>query len=153
MKSSTNPDRVQLEIVLANIDKKESVMDVKSLLANLDPLKLLVEFDEDYQTYLAHCLDTGAVATGSTVDEVQSLITRILENDISIAVRTNSLKSLLHTHAPEDVQIRWLEAKTASPENVRRIELEIPTTDEGVHSKRGVQSELRIGRPKKTPAA
>ena len=128
-------------------------MDVKSLLANLDPLKLLVEYDEDYQAYLAHCLDTGATATGATVEEAQSLITRILEHDISIAVRTKNLKSLLHSRAPEDVQIRWLEAKTASPGSVRRIELEIPTTDEGVQPKRGVQSELRIGRPKKSPAA
>jgi hypothetical protein len=150
MKFSTNPNGVQLEIVLADI-KKEKAMDVNSLLANLPPLKLLVEFDADYRAYVAYSLDTGAVATGDTVDEAQSLIKRILENDIGIAQRTKNLKSLLHTRAPVDVQIRWLEAKTASPENVQWIELRIPSSDEGVQPKRGVQTELRIGR--KSPVA
>lgn len=123
-------------------------MDVRSLLANLDPLKILVEYDEDHKTCVAHCLDTGAVATGNTLDAALAVLQQVLQNDIRIATRTNSLESWFNTSAPADVRTRWLEAKTTPPESIRRIELEIPASDEGVLPKRGVQSVVRIGKTK-----
>lgn len=152
MKFSTNPRCVQVDVVLAN-RKEVVVMDVRELLANLPPLRLLVEYDEAYRNYVAHCLDTDAVATGTTPEETVLLIKQVLENDIAIAIRTKGLESLLHTSAPADVQIRWLEAKAASPATVRTIELEIPSTEEGVQPRRGVQSEIRFGNTKQKSVA
>ena len=123
-------------------------MDVRSLLANLDPLKILVEYDNDHQTCVAHCLDTGAVATGDTLEAALLVLQQVLQNDLQIATRTNSLESWFNTCAPADVQTRWLEAKTVAPQSMKKMELEIPAFDEGVLPKRGVQSVIRIGKTK-----
>jgi hypothetical protein len=153
MKFSTNPKGVQVNVILANRKEGTAAMDVRSLLANLDPLKLLVEYDDSSQTYVAHCLDTGAVATGNSLEEAQKLIQDVLENDILIAIRTNSLASLFNTSAPADVRTRWFEARADSPESVTTIELKIPSDPDGVPPKRGVQTELRVGKTKQISVA
>lgn len=99
--------------------------DITSIVENLD-MKVLAEYDEDYRVYVAHCLETGAVATGSSLDEAEALIKQVLENDISIAIRTSSLESLFHTCAPSDVRTRWYEVKATRPDHVKNIHLDIP---------------------------
>ena len=128
-------------------------MDVRSLLGNLDPLKLLVEYDDDDHAFVAYCVDTGAVATGATTEQALESLQDVLRNDIAIAVRTNSLASLLNCSAPGDVRARWVEAKSTSPDTVRTIELEIPSSGGDEQPRRGVKSELRYGKTKKTSAA
>jgi len=124
-------------------------MDIGELLKNIDPLRLLAEYDEEDQSYVVYCVDTGAVATGNSPAEAQALIKRILENDIRIAFETNSLESLFHSNASPEVKIRWIEAKTANPNKVQTITLDVPDATQ----KRGVQSELRVGKTRHSSSA
>jgi hypothetical protein len=73
--------------------------DVPSVIEQLE-LRVLIEFDEDYGVYVGRCIDTGAVATGSTIQEAQSLLQEVLKNDFRIAIEAGSLKSLFHSPAP-----------------------------------------------------
>lgn len=115
-------------------------MDVTQLLESVDPLRLLAEYDEQDQAYVVHSVDTGAVASGRTLEDARALLTGILENDIRIAYTTNSLESLFHSSAPPDVRLRWIEAKAANPGNFEMFTLNPP----GDPHRRGVQSELRV---------
>jgi hypothetical protein len=123
--------------------------DIPTIIEQLD-LRVYIEFDDDYQSYIARCVDTGAIATAATIEEAESLIKGILENDFRIAIEQGSLKSLLHVEPSFDDKIRWYELKAASPNSMRRVPLEIPSGT----VKRGVQSELRIiGRTREGSAA
>ena len=113
--------------------------DIPAIIEQLD-LRVYIEFDEDYQSYVARCVDTGATATGASIEEAESLIKDILENDFRVAIEQGSLKSLLHVEPSFDAKVRWYELKAASPESIRRVPLEIPAGT----VRRGVQSELRI---------
>jgi predicted RNase H-like HicB family nuclease len=113
--------------------------DIPAIIEQLD-LRVYIEFDEDYQSYVARCIDTGASATGTTIEEAEWLIKEILENDFRIAIEQGTLRSLLHAEPSFDAKIRWYELKAASPESIRRIPLEVPASI----LRRGVQSELRI---------
>jgi predicted RNase H-like HicB family nuclease len=119
--------------------------DVPTIIEQLE-LRVLVERDEDYGVYLATCIDTGAVATGETIEEAESLIRAVLENDFRIAMERESLDSLFHAEAPWDAKVHWYEAKAADPGSVKKIRLEVAPGAE----RRSVQSELRIiGRSRK----
>jgi hypothetical protein len=113
--------------------------DIPAIIEQLD-LRVYIEFDEDYQSYVARCVDTGAIATATTIEEAESLIKVILENDFRIAIEEGSLRSLLHVEPSFDAKVRWWVLKAAAPESIRRIPLEIPAST----ARRGVQSELRI---------
>lgn len=113
--------------------------DVPSVIEQLE-LRVLVEFDEDYGVYVGRCIDTGAVATGATIEEAQALLQDILRNDFRSAIEEGSLKSLFHAPAPWDAMVRWYEMKAADPDSVKRIPVEVSPGPE----KRGAQSELRV---------
>ena len=113
--------------------------DIPSLIEQID-LRVFIKFDEESRVYLACCIDTGAVATGDTVDEAESLIKRILENDLRHAVEDGSLKSLYHAQAPYDAIEGWYVAKTSSPDALKHIRLDVIPGP----SKRGAQSEVRF---------
>src|SRR5579859_5576997 len=115
--------------------------DIPSVIEQLD-LRVFVSFDEEYGAYVARCLDTGAVATGATIEEAESLIAAVLQNDFRIAIERGSLKSLLHAPAPFDVTVSWYEMKAADPNSVRRVT--VPVELAPGPAKRSVQSELRI---------
>ena len=121
--------------------------DFMTVLENLD-LRVFAEYDDTYNLYVASCLDTGAVGTGNTLDEAEAVIKQVLENDIQLAMISKSLESLFHACAPPDVRARFYKAKAADPDGMRKITLEIHTLP-----KRGVTSELRIGRTRDQSSA
>jgi len=113
--------------------------DLPTIIEQLD-LRVFVAYDNDYGVYVARCIDTGAVATGSTIEESETLIQAILANDLRIAMEEGSLKSLFHAEAPWDSKVGWYETKAANPESVRTVRLEVSPGPQ----KRSVQSELRL---------
>ncbi len=117
--------------------------DLPSIIEQLD-LRVFVDFDEDHTLYVARCLDTGAVATGATIEEAESSIMAILQNDFRIAIQEGSLKSLFHAPAPFEVTVSWYEMKTADPTSVRRVPVEVPIQVSLGPVKRSVQSEIRV---------
>jgi len=114
-------------------------VDIPSVIEQMD-LRVFIRFDEDYRVYSACCIDTGAVATGETIEEAESLIKSILENDLRHAIREGSLKSLFHSQAPYDAIAGWWEAKAVDPEALKRIALDVSPSPQ----KRGAQSEFRF---------
>src|SRR5690349_14881254 len=103
MSVSRDRKTVQANVILS-VKKGAIPMDVRALLADLDPLKILVEYDDTYQTFAAYCLDTGAVATAAdSGEQALAILREILQNDILIAIRTNSLENFLRSSAPGDV--------------------------------------------------
>lgn len=81
-------------------------MDIQSIIGSL-PFRILIEFDKEYSEWVARCIDTDAVATGSTQEDAEAGIKSVLENDIRIAVEEGSIKNLLRSRAPYDVVERW----------------------------------------------
>lgn len=123
-------------------------VDVPTVIEGI-PFRIFVGLDEDYGYYVAHCLETGAVATGRSIDEAETMITSILENDIRVAIERGSIESLLNDPAPLDITVRFYETKAQDPDSVRTASL---TISEGP-IKRGAQSEFRIVRDTKERAA
>jgi hypothetical protein len=115
--------------------------DIVSVISKLD-LRVLIEFDRGYQAYVAHCIDTGAVATGDNAADAQAEIKQVLEQDLLIAIRDNSFKSLLHIAAPADVRERWYRTITADPKAIEKVKLDIPLDP----PRRGVHTEFRVAK-------
>jgi len=116
--------------------------------ATLEPqtldLKVLIEYDPIYSTYVATCLETGAVATGSTPEEVSTQIRNTLELDIRLADEQGGLEALFFTRAAPDVWDRWYQAKAVAKPEVVTLSL----SDSAV-PKRGVTS-VTIATARKT---
>lgn len=147
MKFSTNPNVLQAKLIVAS--GKETTVDVVKQIETL-PWRLLAEYDEQYQSYVAWSIDTGAVASAATLEEVQSLIKRVLENDIRISCEMQNIDNLCRAMAPPEVRVRWSEAAAENPNASRPIMLNLPNQ---TAEKRGVQTEVRIGKTKESSAA
>jgi predicted RNase H-like HicB family nuclease len=107
-------------------------------------LKVLIEYDPVYETYVAHCLETGAVATANTPDEASAQIQRTLELDIRLADEQGGLEALFYTRAEPDIWDRWYQAKSAAKPEVVTLKFTDPPTP-----KRGVSS-VTIATARKT---
>jgi predicted RNase H-like HicB family nuclease len=129
--------------------------DIQLLIETLD-FRVFIDFDEDYGVFVARCLETGAVATGKTIEEAESLITSVLQNDFRIATEQKSIKSLLHgrDQTPFEAIEGWYQVRAASPETMKQVTLDISSGPQ----KRGVQSEhgpkLKVfSKPRESSAA
>lgn len=112
--------------------------DIASELENLR-LRVLEEYDEEHNGYVARCLDTGTVATGKTPEEAHSVIKELLESDILLAIQVGHLRGLFRAPASSDVFDRWYAVQSAGGQvETERLNIALPS------SKRGVQSELSI---------
>lgn len=111
--------------------------DITSAVEHLD-LKVLVERDDTYETYVARCLESGSVATGDTPEQATALIKETLELEILLAIKDGSLANLLRFPAPPDVHERWYMARTMS--GVEEVPLYIPADP----PKRSVKPEISI---------
>jgi hypothetical protein len=129
-------------------DGKETNVDIAEQVKTL-PWRLLAEYDEQNDAYVIWSIDTGAVASAATQEETQSLIKRILENDLRLSYEAKSIENLCRATAPTDVKIRWSQAKAASSGRSVMIMLNLP----GGVERRSVQTELTTGKTKRTSAA
>src|SRR5579863_9554001 len=73
----------------------------------LDPLKVFVEYDTQYDTYVAQCLQTGHLVTANDSDLAKEMITELLQDEVSLAVEKNDISSLLSNPAPLELRIKW----------------------------------------------
>jgi hypothetical protein len=101
----------------------------------LDPLKVFLEFNEQYHVYVAQCLQTGHLVTADDAEMAKEMITELLEAEVSEAVRANDLSNLLSNPAPMSLFFKFeLAAKVPSAiDKTRTIR---------VHG--GVPQELRV---------
>jgi hypothetical protein len=101
----------------------------------LDPLKVFLEFNEQYQIYVAQCLQTGHLVTADEPEMAKDMITELLEGEVSQAVRANDLSSLLSNPAPMSLFFKWeLASKVPSAMDKTRT----------IRISGGVPQELRV---------
>jgi hypothetical protein len=90
----------------------------------LDPLKVFLEFDTGYQVYVAQCLQTGHLVTADDPETAKEMITELLEDEVSLAVKSNDISALLSHPAPMELWFKWdLASKVPNgiEENPRKI--------------------------------
>jgi hypothetical protein len=102
----------------------------------LDPLKVFVEFDTQYEIYVAQCLQTGHLVTADDRNLAEEMITELLEDEVSLAVKSNNISNLLSNPAKMELWVKWEMAYRNAPDKVVERTIKI------VHGE--VPQELRL---------
>ena len=90
----------------------------------LDPLKVFLEYDTQYQVYVAQCLQTGHLVTADDPETAKEMITELLEDEVSLAVKNNDILSLLSNPAPMPLWFKFdLASKVKVVEHGRTIKI------------------------------
>ena len=121
----------------------------------LDPLKVFVEYDTQYDTYVAQCLQTGHLVTADDPEMAKEMITELLEDEVSLAVEKNDISSLLSNPAPLELRIKWeLAAKTHKlDERKIRIQGDVPQELRLLLGQAEVETEVKIATGRTSAAA
>jgi hypothetical protein len=126
---------------------EEQSTDDKAILSQLNSLRfrVLVEFDSNYQYYVARCLETDSTATADKLDELKILIKELLEEEITFAVVNNGVEALFSKQAPPETWMRWYRVvRTQQPE---KIELTVHVSETRTKHKKmtvGVPTEFAL---------
>jgi len=118
----------------------------KPTLSIIDPLKVFVEYDQQYEIFVAQCLQTGHVVSADDHETVKSMIVELLGDEATYAIQHDDLPNLLDTPAPMEIWAKWnLAAKAKDPEE-RKITIhgEIPQQLKMLVGQAEVQTEVRI---------
>ena len=83
-------------------------MDHSQTMALLDPLKVFVEFDSQYEIFVAQCLQTGHLVTADSVELAKEMIVELLEHEITLAFQADDLSELLSNPAPVELFVKWV---------------------------------------------
>lgn len=73
-------------------------------------LRVLAEYDDNYQIYVAQCLETGSIVSADDMETLQSMMFELLTDEVSYAVEHKNFANLFSTPAPPDVWVRWLKS-------------------------------------------
>jgi hypothetical protein len=116
--------------------------DILDSLAHLN-FRVLGEFDEEYSTYAAYCLETGTIATADDPDSLVDAIKEALTAEIVLALRAGQIERLFQRPAAKEVWLRWLRAVGQSGEP-ERIDLDIGARLDASVPRRGPQSAISL---------
>ena len=86
-------------------------------------LRVLAEYDTNYKTYVAHCLQTGSVTTADDMDTVLDMIKELLEEELVHAIKYSNYGNLFSSPAPPEVWKKW--RTVAQQQEVESLELDI----------------------------
>jgi hypothetical protein len=147
---------VQVRLCRSHTDYEGGIMDYDTIAAALSHLKLhvLEEFDAEYNSYSALCLETGTIATADSADDLINAIKDALGCEIALAIRAGDLERLFASPAAPSARVRWLRAAGLNSE-VTTVPLDITPLIHMPSSpqRRGVQSELAIAKTLKRTVA
>jgi hypothetical protein len=73
-------------------------------------LKVLEEYDEDHKTWVATCLETGAVAAAPDPATLRKLMDENIQLEILLAIKRNDFANLFRKSASGEVKARWYRA-------------------------------------------
>ena len=102
----------------------------------LDPLKVFVEYDPQYEIYVAQCLQTGHLVTADDADMAKEMIAELLEDEVSSAVKHNDISRLLSNPAEMKLWLKFELALQTAPDKIDERTIRV------VHSE--VPQELRL---------
>lgn len=112
-------------------------------------LRVLEEYDPDFGTHVARCLETGTVATADSMDEAHNLLLETLRLEIVHVSRARRALALFEKPAGAIYELRW-QALAAEQIPVAQT---VTVIDSPVGERKGVQSELSILSVKHTSVA
>ena len=98
-------------------------MDHSAPMALLDPLKVFVEFDSQYEIFVAQCLQTGHLVTADNVELAKEMIIELLEHEVTLAFQADDLSGLLSNPAPVELFAKWVLASKQEKIDERKIVL------------------------------
>lgn len=137
--------------------KKQSANAVSALDEGLfDPLRVFVEFDTQYEIWVARCLQTGHLVTANNPDKAKEMITELLQDEISFAVSSGDFSQLLSNPEPLETWIKWKMAWAVNPDDERKIKVsgDVPKEIKVLLGQSEVETLVRIatGSSKRTAA-
>ena len=111
-------------------------------------LRVLEEYDSDFKTNVARCLETGTVAIAESMEEAGDLLMETLRLEIIQVSHARRALSLFQKPAGSVYQLRWqvLAAERAPTAETETI------FDAPLGAYKGVRSELSINAVKRTAA-
>jgi hypothetical protein len=126
-----------------------------TILQLLDPLKVFVEYDTQYDVYVAQCLQTGHLVTADDPESTKDMIEELLQEEITLAVERGDISKLLSHPASIDVWLKWEMAyKTSHEERKITVRAEFPQQLRLLVGQRAeVETEIRIATGKAAGAA
>lgn len=126
-----------------------------TILQILDPLKVFVEYDTQYDVYVAQCLQTGHLVTADDPGTTKEMIEELLQDEIALAIEQGDFSSLLGNPAPVNVWIKFeLASKNNQEERKITVRAEFPQQLRMLVGQQAeVETEIRIATGKTTRAA
>lgn len=126
-----------------------------TILQLLDPLKVFVEYDTQYEVYVAQCLQTGHLVTADDADTTKEMIEELLQDEITLAIERGDFSSLLSNPAPVEVWLKWgMAYKTGHEERKITIRADFPQQLRLLVGQQAeVETEIRIATGKTAAAA
>jgi hypothetical protein len=88
-------------------------------------LKILEEYDAEQGTWVARCLETGAVATAPDQQTLQKLINETIQLEVLLAIKKNDFANLFHKPASGEVCARWYRTAGMSSGALTTYDLEL----------------------------
>jgi hypothetical protein len=124
----------------------------------LDPLKVFVEYDRQYEVYVAQCLQTGHLVTADDSDTAKEMITELLEDEVSAAVKHNDISSLLSNPAKMELWFKWQLAANTAPgrldqRTIKIVHGEVPQELRLLLGQAEVETEIKIATGRTASAA
>ena len=115
-------------------------------LSIIDPLKVFVEYDQQYEIFVAQCLQTGHVVSADDPDTAKSMIVELLGDEVNYAIQHDDLSNLLDTPAPMEIWAKWNLAAQAKDPEERKITVQgnMPQQLRMLVGQAEVQTEVRI---------
>lgn len=112
----------------------------------LDPLGVFVEYDTEYDIYVAQCLQTGHMVSASDQATVESMIIEVLGDEVSYAIERDDLQNLVSAPAPMEVWAKWkLAAATNNTHEAKiRVHGELPQQLRMLIGQAEVETAIRI---------
>ena len=127
-----------------------------TILQLLDPLKVFVEYDTQYEVYVAQCLQTGHLVTADDADTTKEMIEELLQEEIILAIERGDFSSLLSNPAPVELWLKWEMAHKTGQREERKITVRAEFPQQLrllVGQQAEVETEIRIATGKTARAA
>jgi predicted RNase H-like HicB family nuclease len=72
--------------------------------------RVLIEWSNDYNVFVARCLETGNVATASSTEVAEDMIKELLIDEVTFAVNEDNIENLYSSPAPLEIWMRYRSA-------------------------------------------
>jgi hypothetical protein len=89
-------------------------------------LRVLIEFDGNLKYFVAHCLETGNVATATTEEMAKEMILEILHDEVAFALEHADLSNLFSKPAPLSIWLKWHDSQENVVEELLPVQAKPP---------------------------